>query len=95
EILLGEDIGAERADEFHEWMRAAGEEFEFGPEVAMPDWVPTRTSREFRAAAEGIRGLAEDLIAQHRADLAAGKGGMDMLTLLIEAEDDPEIDYPD
>jgi cytochrome P450 len=95
EILLGEDIGQQRADTFHEWMRAAGEEFEFGPEIAMPDWVPTKTSPEFREAAEGIRGLAEDLIEQRRADLAAGDGGMDMLTLLLEAEDDPEVDYPE
>jgi cytochrome P450 len=95
EILLGTDIGKEWADTFHEWMRAAGEEFEFGPEVAMPDWVPTRTSPEFREAADGIRGLAEDLIERRRADLAAGDGGMDMLTLLLQAEDDPDVDYPE
>ena len=34
EILLGEDIGQARADQFHEWMAVAGREFEFDIEVA-------------------------------------------------------------
>ena len=96
EILLGEDIGPARAHRFHEWMATAGREFEFGFEVALPDWVPERVSPEFREAAEGIRGLAEDLIEGRRAALAAGEveGPPDMLTMLIRAEDDPDVDFP-
>lgn len=37
EILLGEDIGRERARQFHDWMRIAGQEFEFGIDVVTPD----------------------------------------------------------
>jgi cytochrome P450 len=93
EVLFGEDIGAERARRFHEWMQAAAEEFEFGFEVAMPDWVPQRSSPAFREAATGIRGLAEDLIENRRAALANGDdGGFDMLSMLIKSESDPEIE---
>jgi cytochrome P450 len=98
EILLGEDIGAERARQFHEWMQVAGEEFEFGFEVAMPEWVPERISPEFREAAEGIRDLAEDLIEGRRAALASEEGDgrpADMLTMLIRAEDDPDVEFPE
>lgn len=98
EILLGEDIGSERARQFHEWMAIAGEEFEFGYEVAMPDWVPQRISPEFREAAAGIRGLAEEIIEGRRRALAADEQDdrpPDMLTMLIRAEDDPDITYPE
>lgn len=97
EILLGEDIGKARADQFHEWMRIAGEEFEFGLETVLPDWVPTRTSNEFREAATGIRELSEEMIERRRAALADGEtpGTPDMLTMLLRAEDDPGVEYPD
>ena len=96
EILLGEDIGKARADQFHEWMRAAGEEFEFGIETVLPEWVPTRTSPEFQAAATGIRELSEELIETRRRSLADGDrpDSVDMLTMLIKAEENPEVDYP-
>jgi len=97
EILLGEDIGKARADQFHEWMRVAGEEFEFGIETVLPDWVPTRTSPAFKEAATGIRELSEDLIDRRRASLAAAErpDSKDMLTMLLRAEDDPDVDYPE
>jgi cytochrome P450 len=97
EILLGEDIGKARADQFHEWMRIAGEEFEFGLETVLPDWVPTPTSSEFREAATGIRELSEEMIARRRKALASGTEPEvpDMLTLLLRAEDDPDVELPD
>jgi cytochrome P450 len=98
EILLGEDIGRERAAQFHEWMAIAGREFEFSPTTVSPEWLPDRTDPEFREAAEGIRGLAAEIIERRREELAGGDatGGedaQDMLTLLIEAEDDPAVEY--
>jgi len=99
EILLGEDIGLERAEQFHSWMQVAGDEFEFGLDAVTPEWVPTRTDPEFKAAAEGILGLAEELIERRRADLAERDGDddrpKDMLTMLLMAEDDPDVEYPD
>jgi len=97
EILLGEDIGRERAEQFHGWMQVAGEEFEFGLDAVTPEWVPSRTDPEFKRAAEGILGLAEELIERRRADLAErgpDDQPRDMLSLLILAEDDPEVEYP-
>jgi cytochrome P450 len=96
EILLGEDIGADRAEQFHEWMSVAGREFEFGVEVALPEWVPTRTSPAFEEAAEGIRGLSEELIDRRRAAMAdGGEEGADMLTLLLRAAENPDVEMPD
>ena len=97
EIILGEDIGDSRAEQFHEWMRIAGEEFEFGLETVLPDWIPTPTSREFREAADGIRELSQELIERRRTTLAAGDGPAvpDMLTMLLRAEGDPDVEYPD
>lgn len=115
EILLGEDIGRERAEQFHSWMAVAGDEFEFGLDAVAPEWVPTRTDPEFREAADGILGLSEELIERRRAELAdsamAADGGKptrneadedsdesdrpkDMLTMLLLAEDDPDVEYP-
>ena len=98
EILLGEDIGRERAAQFHEWMAIAGREFEFSPTTVSPEWLPDRTDPEFRKAAEGIRGLAAEIIERRReelagSDTAGGEDARDMLTLLIEAEDDPDVEY--
>jgi cytochrome P450 len=97
EILLGEDIGKARAEQFHEWMRVAGEEFEFGLETVLPEWVPTPTSGAFQEAAHGIRELSEELIERRRNALAAGQreDATDMLTMLLRAENDPDVDYPD
>jgi len=98
EILLGEDIGRERAEQFHSWMQVAGDEFEFGLDAVTPEWVPTRTDPEFKKAAEGILGLAEELIERRRDDLASRDGDderpKDMLTMLLLAEDKPDVDYP-
>jgi len=101
EILLGEDIGRERAEQFHSWMQVAGDEFEFGLDAVSPEWVPTRTDPEFRKAADGILGLAEELIERRRADLAAQSTSdddddqpKDMLTMLLLAEDGPDVEYP-
>jgi len=79
EILLGEDVGRERAEQFYEWMQVAGREFEFGPESVQPAWLPARTSREFREAAAGMRAFAEELIDRRRTALAdaGGSGGPD------------------
>ena len=95
EVLLGEDIGRERATQFHSWMSVAGDEFEFDASAAAPEWVPQRTDPEFERAATNVKGLAEEMIDRRRAEMAAGENeGMDMLTLLLAREDDPEIDYP-
>ena len=97
EILLGTDIGTAQADQFHEWMRVAGEEFEFGIDTVLPEWVPMSVSGEFREAAAGIRELSEDLIERRRTSLAEGERpeSRDMLTMLLRAADDPDVDYPD
>jgi cytochrome P450 len=96
EVLFGEDVGPERARQFHEWMRIAGEEFEFSFEVALPDWMPERISPEFREAAGNIRELAEELIENRRADLAAdGDVRPNMLTMLLQAEDNPNVELPE
>ena len=96
EVLLGEDVGRERADRFYRWMDVAGREFEFGLEVALPEWVPERVSPEFRRAAAGVRDLSEELVERRRAALAAGEAedASDLLTVLLRAEDDPDVDYP-
>jgi len=106
EILLGEDIGRERAAEFHKWMAAAGREFEFSPTTVSPEWLPTRIDPEYKRAADGIRGLAEEIIERRREsiesaddDRRSAKGTVgakrprDMLTMLLRAEDDPEVEY--
>jgi len=90
EILLGEDPGSDRADRFHEWMAVAGREFEFGIEVALPEWVPTPVSEEFRTAADGILDLSEALIERRRDELPAASpdGGR-------AAPDDPDAPATD
>ena len=108
-ILFGEDIGADRAAQFHEWMAVAGREFEFGLEVALPDWVPTPVSDEFEQAAAGVRDLSETLIERRRAALTDNDDGADsangdsiddaaptdMLSLLLTAQADPDVEMPD
>ena len=96
EILLGEDIGRSMADRFHSWMSVAGDEFEFDASAAAPEWFPTPVSGEFEGAAEGVLWLAEEMIERRRAEIERGEtGSMDMLTLLLLREDDPEVDYPE
>jgi cytochrome P450 len=96
EILLGEDIGRSMADRFHSWMSVAGDEFEFDASAAAPAWFPTPVTAEFEGAAEGVLRLAELMIERRREAMARGEtGSMDMLTLLLAREDDPEVDYPE
>jgi cytochrome P450 len=95
EVLLGEDIGTDRAERFHEWMQTAGTEFEFDLASVSPEWLPSRISTEFREAAEGIRGLSEDIIERRRRLIAEGEPGRNMVTMLVQAEDDPDVDYPE
>jgi cytochrome P450 len=90
EILLGDDIGHEAAEEFHEWMQTAGREFEFSPSTLAPALF-SRTSGEFEAVAGEIRAMGEDIIARRRESLANGEGedreAKDMLALLLRAEE--------
>lgn len=95
EVLLGEDIGADRAEQFHEWMQTAGTEFEFDLASVGPEWLPSRISPEFREAAEGIRALSEDIIERRRRLIADGDEGRNMVSMLIRAEEDPNVDYPE
>jgi cytochrome P450 len=96
EVLLGEDIGRTMADRFHSWMSVAGDEFEFDASAAAPEWFPTPISAEFEGAAEGVLWLAEEMIRRRRAEMARGvDDSMDMLTLLLAREDDPDVDYPE
>ena len=96
EILLGEDIGRSMADRFHSWMSVAGDEFEFDASAAAPEWFPTPVSQDFEGAAKGVLWLAEEMIRRRRAEIERGEtGSMDMLTLLLMREDDPEVDYPE
>ena len=106
EILFGEDVGADRAAQFHEWMAVAGREFEFGLRVALPEWLPTPVSDEFEEAAAGVRDLSETLIERRRQALADGgtgagggdgasAGGADMLTLLLQAQSNPDVEMSD
>jgi cytochrome P450 len=97
EILLGEDLGPERAAEFHDWMQIAGREFEFGLDTVSPEWLPERISSEFREAAANIRELSEELIERRRQQLAREDEDdrpANMLTMLLLAEDNPDVDYP-
>jgi cytochrome P450 len=89
EILLGDDIGHEAADEFHGWMQTAGREFEFSPTALAPEFL-SPTSEEFEAAADEIRAMGEEIIARRREKLAENGDGeepKDMLALLLRAEE--------
>jgi len=95
DVLFGEDIGADRAEQFHEWMQTAGTEFEFDLASVGPEWLPSRISPAFREAAEGIRTLSEDIIERRRRLIDAGDEGRNMVTMLIRAEENPDVDYPE
>jgi cytochrome P450 len=95
EVLLGEDIGRERAAAFHEWMAAATDELAISPRGVAPDWIPIPPSREYEAAAAEMKALSEELIDRRRAAMAGGDSGSDMLSLLIAAEGEPDVEYPE
>jgi len=89
EILLGEDIGRDRAQQFYEWMQISGGEFELSLSAFLPG-----SSAEFKRSAEGIRRLSEEIIERRRETLETASGeSKDMLALLLEAEDDPSVEY--
>lgn len=96
EILLGEDIGRQRAEQFYEWMRIAGDELEFSPTSIRPSWIPNNPSAAMEKAATGIQELSEEIIERRRTRLAdqQSERPTDMLGLLLEAEDDPSVSYP-
>ncbi|MFB6206662.1 MAG: cytochrome P450 [Haloglomus sp.] len=95
EVLLGEDIGRRMADRFYSWMAVAGDEFEFDATAAAPEWFPTPITAEFEDAADRILRLAELMIERRRAEMERGEAdSMDMLTLLLARENDPDVDYP-
>lgn len=95
EILLGEDIGRKRAEQFYEWMQIAGHEFEFSPTSIQPAWLPERPSAAIKEAAAGIREMSEEIIERRRATLGKEDNQpTDMLGQLLLAEDDPSVSYP-
>jgi len=95
EILLGEDVGRERAAEFHDWMGDVTDELAISPSGIAPDWLPLPTSAAYDEAAAGMRGLSEEIVERRRAAAAdGGETGPDMLGLLLAAEDDPDVTYP-
>jgi cytochrome P450 len=94
QVLLGTDIGADRAAEFHGWMQTATDELAISPAGAAPDWVPVRASAAYREASAEMQAFSEELIERRRVTLAEGEtDAADMLTLLLAAEDDPDVHY--
>jgi cytochrome P450 len=94
EVLLGERLGDDRPREFHDWMQAAGTEFEFSATTLKPGWLPDLSSGEFKRAAGGILDLSEEIIERRRDRLEREPGERgDMLALLLAAEDDPDVRY--
>ncbi|WP_331235099.1 cytochrome P450 [Natronorarus salvus] len=94
EVLLGERLGDDRPREFHDWMQAAGTEFEFSASTLKPGWLPDLSSGEFKRAAGGILELSEEIIERRRERLEREPDERgDMLALLLSAEDDPGVRY--
>ncbi len=96
EILLGEDIGQERAAQFHGWMEAATDELAISPAGILPDWMPTSSSAAYEEATAAMKRLSEEIIDRRRATMAdGGDSGSDMLSLLLAAEGAPDVEYED
>lgn len=51
--------------------------------IPWPEWMPTKANRDAKAAIRTMHSVVDNLIAVKQRDIAAGKGGSDLLTQLL------------
>ncbi|MFP8953438.1 cytochrome P450 [Natrialbaceae archaeon A-arb3/5] len=87
--LFDFELGGDRAARIRRWVHAMGEYSEreaLGARSLLPEWVPTKTKREYARATADVETLVAELVAERR---RSGADGDDLLTLLATGE------YPD
>jgi cytochrome P450 len=91
EVMLGVDLGDDRAETVQSCLEPLGARFEPDPRrFLIPDWVPTRENREFHEAVATLEDVVDDIVAERRGTEGnppgEGEPPMDLLSLLLRAQ---------
>jgi len=90
DAMFGTELGPERTRIVQENLEPLGRRFEPDPRRAVvPDWLPTPENRQYHAAIETLEGFIDDIVAERTAE---GLDGDDLLSILLRARDDGQID---
>jgi len=90
DAMFGTELGPERTRIVQENLEPLGRRFEPDPRRAVvPDWLPTPENRQYHAAIETLEGVIDDIVAERTAE---GLDGDDLLSILLRARDDGQID---
>jgi cytochrome P450 len=88
DLMLGVELDADRVETVRESLDPLGAQFEPDPiAFATPDWVPMPGDREYQQALSTLEGVVEDIIAERRGTEGDSEGPMDMLSILLRAQD--------
>lgn len=90
DAMFGTELTPEQTRIVQENLEPLGRRFEPDPRRAVvPDWLPTRENRQYRAAIETLEGVIDEIVAERRRE---GIDGDDLLSILLRARDAGEID---
>ncbi len=86
DAMFGTDLSDETVRTVQENLEPLGARFEPDPfRFLVPDWVPTRENREYRASLAALEGILDGVVAERRGTEFEGKPS-DLLSILLRAQ---------
>ncbi|MFC7133495.1 MULTISPECIES: cytochrome P450 [Salinibaculum] len=88
DLMLGVDLDANVVETVRESLDPLGSRFEPDPiSFATPNWVPMPGDREYNRALATLEGVIDDIVAERRGSEGDDDGPMDMLSILLRAQE--------
>ena len=92
DLMLGTSLGERQLTRLRENLEPIGRQFEPDPlRFALPSWLPLPGDRAYDSAVDAVDEIVDDIIAQRRGTQGGSDGPMDLLSVLLRAQEDGEV----
>lgn len=91
ELMLGTELSERQLSQLRANLEPIGKQFEPDPmRFALPSWVPMPGDRAYQSAVSAVDDVVEEIIEQRRGTEGNEDGPMDLLSILLRAQDQGE-----
>ena len=88
DLMLGTELSERQLGQLRENLEPIGKQFEPDPlRFALPSWVPMPGDRAYQSAVGAVDEVVEEIIEQRRGTEGDEDGPMDLLSILLRAQD--------
>jgi len=91
DLMLGTELSERQLSQLRENLEPIGRQFEPDPmRFALPSWVPMPGDRAYQSAVSNVDEIVDEIIADRRGTEGGEDGPMDLLSILLRAQNDGE-----